>query len=202
MEAGAARGKFAHVTPPPEEGQTRVVDVRCPEASALLADQQNHPTNPQIEPAPPYIHPPGRYSPSQLEPTFAARSTSCSDSAAASQSCGSVQAQEPSGPAEWLQTADESTPPALAVQGPNQGSPQIQRQPSDKCHPTRMENEVYGGLHRGESAQKPYPEISWEGWGLIKTPDGFYLPETFSPFPHELEDLTDQRYVVEGYEGT
>ena len=48
------------------------------------------------------------------------------------------------------------------------------------------------GLRGGEPAQNVFPEISWEGWGLIKTPDGFYLPETFNPFPHVFEDLTDQ----------
>ena len=111
--------------------------------------------------------------------------------------CGSARAQEPSnpavsGPVERLQTTDESTPPVLVVQEPNRESRPIQRQTSDKCHPKKAANEVDGDLRREGSVQNPFPEISWEGWGLVETPDGIYLPETFDPFPHVFEDLTDQ----------
>ena len=220
---------FAHVTPPLEEGQTRVVDVQYLETTALLADQQNHPADPQVELAPPCIHPPGRHAPSQSEEaTPFARATSCTGSATASlgqprlrgsrlindvqsldgpsmalrgpslpESCRSPRVQEPSDPAvsdpiERPQTAGQSTPPASAVQEPNQEPPQVRRHTSEKSHPTKAANEVDGGLRRGGSPQKSFSEISWEGWGFIKTLDGIYLPETFNPFPHELEDLTDQ----------
>lgn len=113
------------------------------------------------------------------------------------ESCGSAQAQESSGPAvsgpvERLKTADESTPPTLVVQEPNQESLPVKRDASDRCNLTEGANEVDEGLRREEPAQNVFPEISWEGWGLIKTPDGFYLPETFNPFPHVFQDLTDQ----------
>jgi len=220
---------FTHVTPPLEEGQSRGVDVRYPQAAALSTDRQNYPANPQVPPTPSYIHLPGRHAPLRSEePTPPACSTSRSNSATESQgqpqlrgtrqvndvqslgepsttwrrldipeSCGSAQAQEPSGPAvsgpvERLKTADESTPPTSVVQEPNQEPTPTKRRVSDICHPTEGANEMGGGLRREEPAQNVFPEISWEGWGLVKTPDGFYLPETFNPFPHELEDLTDQ----------
>ena len=206
-----------------------MADVRSLETAVLLTDRHNGPAGPQIEPAPPYVHPPGRRAPSQSEePTPLAHSTSCTNLAIASQgqsrlrgsrqindvqsldepsakrrglglleSCRSTQAQEPSdptvpGPIERLQTADESTLPALVVQEPKQESSPIQRHTSDKFHPTKAANEVDGSLHREGSVQNPFPGISWEGWGLIKTPDGVYLPETFNPFLHVLGDLTDQ----------
>jgi len=205
------------------------VDVQYLETTSLLVDRQNYPADPQVELAPPCIHPPGRHAPSQSEePTPVARATSCPGSATASpgqprlrgsqpvndiqsldgpsttlrgpglpESCGSPRVQEPSDPAvsdpvERPQTAGESTPPTSVVQEPNQGPPPIRRHTSDKSHPTKAASEADGGLRRGGSPQKSFPEISWECWGLIKTPDGIYLPETFNPFPHELEDLTDQ----------
>jgi len=110
--------------------------------------------------------------------------------------CGSVQAQKPSdpaifGPVERPQTADEHTQPVLMVQESNQESAPIQRHDSDKCHPTKVANEDEASRREG-SVQDPFQDISWEGWGLIRTPNGIYLPETFDPFPHVFEDLTDQ----------
>lgn len=109
----------------------------------------------------------------------------------------SAQAQEPycpavSGPVERLQATEESTPLALVVQEPNEELLLTQRHSSNKCHPTEAANEVDRGLRKEGFAQNLFLEISWEGWGLIKTPDGVYLPETFNLLPHEFEDLTDQ----------
>jgi len=110
--------------------------------------------------------------------------------------CGSVQAQKPSGtvifgPAERPQIAGENTPPILTVQEPDHEPAPIQRRSSDKCHPTKVATEDEAS-RRGRCVQDPFPDISWEGWGLIRTPNGIYLPETFNPFPQVFEDLTDQ----------
>ena len=40
--------------------------------------------------------------------------------------------------------------------------------------------------------QDPFSDISWEGWGLINTPEGVYFPETFNPSPSGSEALTDR----------
>jgi hypothetical protein len=109
---------------------------------------------------------------------------------------GSVQVQKKSdpavsGPVERPQTADEPTP-LLVVQETSQQSALIQRRNSDKRHPTTTANEGGEQIRKEGYVQDPFPDISWEGWGLIKTPGGLYLPETFNPFSHVFEDLTDQ----------
>ncbi|KAF9650425.1 hypothetical protein BDM02DRAFT_1433757 [Thelephora ganbajun] len=110
---------------------------------------------------------------------------------------GSVRTQKSSqpavsGPGERPQTASESTPPVLMVQESNQEPAPTQRRNSDKCHPTKAVGEEGDASREEGSAQDLFSGISWEGWGLIKTCDGIYLPETFGPFPHPFEDLTDQ----------
>lgn len=85
------------------------------------------------------------------------------------------------------------TPSVSVVQEPNQKSTPDQRQVSDRCHLTTAANEESEAPCTEDCTQLlPFPDISWEGWGLIKTSDGVYLPETFNPFPHVFEDLTDQ----------
>ena len=92
-----------------------------------------------------------------------------------------------SDPVERPQTTGEHATPALTIRDPRQQPAPIQRRDSDKAA-----NEGDKVLRKEGTARDRFADISWEGWGLIKTPDGFYLPETFDPFPHELEDLTDQ----------
>lgn len=78
------------------------------------------------------------------------------------------------------------------VQQLSQEPVRVRRHSSGECHPTVAANVEVEVLREEGSNQGPFPDIFLEGWGLIKTPDGIYLPETFKPFPHELEDLTDQ----------
>lgn len=73
------------------------------------------------------------------------------------------------------------------VQGLSQEPVSIQRHNSGECHPTMAADEEDEALRKEGSDQDPLPEVPWEGWGLIKTPDGFYLPETFNPFPRTIE---------------
>jgi len=120
------------------------------------------------------------------------------DGPASSEPCGGVRAPNKSNPVasgrvERPQTTEESIPQVLAVQEP---AP-IQRSNSDELHPTTVAKEDDGASHKEGIVQDPFPDILWEGWGLIKTSGGIYLPETFNPFPHELEDLTDQRQLSE-----
>ena len=114
------------------------------------------------------------------------------------QLCKGVQVQTHSEPAisnpfELPQIVDEHPPPFLMVREPRQGPAPIQRRNSDDRHPTAAVNKEDEALRKEGSMHDPSPGISWEGWGLIRTPDGVYLPETFNPFPHVFEDLTDQR---------
>lgn len=100
------------------------------------------------------------------------------------------------GPVERPQTTGEHTPPVLSVQAPCQKSVPIQRRNMDERHLTTVADKETS--HKDGYGQDPFPDISWEGWGLIKTPDGVYLPEAFNLFPHELEDLTDHWELSEG----
>ena len=119
---------------------------------------------------------------------------------ASSGPCGRVRVQKQSNsavsdPVERPQTADGPALQVLVVQEPNHEPVPIQRHNSGECHRTVPVNEEVEVLRKEGSNQDPFPDISWDGWELVKTPDGVYLPETFNPFPHELEDLTDQRQL-------
>ena len=115
--------------------------------------------------------------------------------------CESVRRQEPPVPAvpvpvERPQIANASTPPVIVVQEPSRGSAPTQSRNSIEYYPAKAGNEDEDSQGEG-SARSSFPEISWGGWRLVRTPDGIYLPETFNPFPHELEDLTDQWGMTE-----
>lgn len=115
--------------------------------------------------------------------------------------CEGVRRQEPSAPVvsvpvERPQIANARTPPVTVVQEPSRGSAPIQLRNSIECYPAKAANEDEDSQKEG-SARNSFPEVSWGDWRLVRTPDGIYLPETFNPFPHELEDLTDQRGITE-----
>ena len=121
---------------------------------------------------------------------------------ASSEPCGGVRVQRQSNsavsdPVERLRMVEEPALQVLVVQEQSQEPVPIQRHNSDECYPTVVANEKGRALREDGSNRDPFPDILRGGWGLIKTPDGIYLPETFDPFPHELEDLTDQRQSSE-----
>lgn len=89
-------------------------------------------------------------------------------------------------------TAGKLTPPVLVVQEPDQKSALDQRHNLDRRHLTTAVDEEGEVPCTEECTQLPFPDISWEGWGLVKTSHGVYLPETFNPFSHVFEDPTDQ----------
>jgi len=95
-------------------------------------------------------------------------------------------------PIERPRTVNEPTPPTPMAQEPNREPTPIQRHNSGGCHPTKVVNEEVEAPRKAAYVQGPFLDISWEGWGLIRTSGGIYLPETFNPFPHVFEDLTDQ----------
>lgn len=78
----------------------------------------------------------------------------------------------------------------LATEEATTPVPTIQGRDPDGCHPRATNEEDVASRSEGD-VQDPLLDILREGWRFIKAPDSFYLPETFNPFPHELEDLTD-----------
>lgn len=86
------------------------------------------------------------------------------------------------------QATDESATSAPIKPGLHQGSIPIQGCDSNEHPPENGASEADDTSHNEGDTQDPFSDISWEGWGLIKTPDGNYLPETFNPFG--FEDLT------------
>ena len=206
-----------NVTPGPLEAHKN-------ETVVPLVDRQNHPVNPPTKQ--PHAHPLSRRALSQQEePVSVGGSPLLQASAAVSQGqpnggqtlrgqsatrkglaalprpCGSAWGEKPPEPAvsglvKRPQTADEPNPPAVA-QEPSQESESVQGH-NFKCHPTTVAEEEVGAIRKEGYMQDSFLGISWEGWGLIKTPDGVYLPETFSPFPHVFEDLTDQWDLSKG----
>lgn len=99
--------------------------------------------------------------------------------------------------AEQSRIANVSTPTVAVVREPSRGSAPIELLNPAKCSPTKVASE--GGGQKEGSSRDSFPEVSWGGWRLIRTPDGIYLPETFSPFPHELDDLTDLLSMTEDH---
>jgi len=121
---------------------------------------------------------------------------------APSEPCGGVRVPKQSnsavaGPVERPRTAEEPAFQVLMAKEQSQEPAPIQPSNSGECYPTVATNEEGEALREEGSDQEPFPDTLWRGWGLVKTPDGMYLPETFNPFPHELEDLTDQRQLGE-----
>ena len=90
------------------------------------------------------------------------------------------------------QVTDEATASALMKRDLPQESVQIQICGSGERSPESEASEVDDASHNEGDTRDPFSDISWEGWGLIKTPDGNYFPETFNPSPFGFEDLTDR----------
>lgn len=95
------------------------------------------------------------------------------------------------GPAVEPRATSEDTESVMIMQEFYQESVLFQGRCSDECHPTKATSKEEGGLRNGD-AQDPFSDISWEGWGLIETPYGVYLPETFDPSPFGIETLSDR----------
>jgi hypothetical protein len=96
------------------------------------------------------------------------------------------------GPVEQPQTTGEATTPVTILQELNQGSGPTQQRNSDEFHSTKAVSAEDDASRQERDTQYLFPDISWEGWGLIKTPGGVYLPETFSSSLRALEGLTDR----------
>ena len=191
-------------------GTSGLIKARQAETVALLVDQQNRMVTPPKEPPPPHVRPPSRCSlPQPVEgpmpfarpaiplasPTTPRGQTKPRTPRQVNDGQRLDKPPDPAvfAPVERPQTVDEPTPPVPMVQELNKGSAPIQRRNLDKFHLEKGGDEEDKVSRKEGCVQDPFPGISWEGWGLIKTPHGIYLPETFNPFPHELEDLTDQR---------
>ena len=203
------------------KGTPDPLEVQKKETTVLLANRQGRLISLQAELAPSHVRPLSGHALSQPEPTSVARSTIRPASATASEGrtqphvprqgvqsldessvtlrepglpepSRSAQTQDLSGPVEQRQTIGESTSPVIVVQESNQASEPEQRHNLDKCHPTKTANGEGETSRQEVHTQDPFPDISWEGWGLIRTSEGAYLPETFNPSPHIFQDLTDQ----------
>lgn len=77
------------------------------------------------------------------------------------------------------------------AQGLNQGPSPTQPHDSDNYHPSKADSTEGGAPREEGDAQDLFSHISWEGWGLVKTPNGVYLPETFSPSLPTTDDPTN-----------
>jgi hypothetical protein len=190
----------ADATPGPLEAQKKVSLV-------LVTDRQSHQFNPPTGLILPYTRPPLAL-PQTEETTSVVRPLTLLSSASESNDqiqprespqivqstdepsvirIGLAQPESPvMGPVWELRVTDEAAVPVPMKRGLRQGSV-----PTQGCDLTKGANEE-DDASRNEDTQVPFSDNSWEGWGLIQTPNGDYLPETFKPFPSGFEDLTNQ----------
>ena len=59
----------------------------------------------------------------------------------------------------------------------------------DESHLSYADRYPLGSQRSSGDRQDTFPDTSWEGLGLIETPDGLYFPEAFDP--HAFETFTD-----------
>ena len=159
----------ADITPCPPEAQEKEVSVFSP-------DRQSHLTNPPTPSTLPNPLPMSKHAlPQVKEPTPTVRSAT--SPASARESYGQDQ---PGGISKIndTQSMDESFLMWL-------GLPAI----DEIAVPDSREQELYQHLVPIQDRQDQFSDISWEGGGLIKTPFGVYLPETFNPDSYVSESL-------------
>lgn len=155
---------------PTAESTPGLLEVQEKETPVPLADRRSHPVNSPIGPT--LSHTPLTH---DLPP----------------QPCGTpeiVQSMdEPSfgpviRPVGSSRATDEAAALAPVTQGLRQELAPIQGHSS---------NGTGGASRNQEDVEDPLSKISWEGFCLIKTPHGTYLPETCNPNPFGLKDYSD-----------